>query len=180
MEIDADDLGTVLAGLRRERAEEEEKVDHGDEDGEGMVNAVIKRPSKFLRFSKLESLNVDGWQKSALTSRGSKSSRIDGRSLCFIAIGVLAVAPSLNVLVQVSDGNGIGGSDARDLSMGRVKWRFLRSVGEMKGNEHVVELVEMIALFDALIEMDEISERGAESESWRGGVFRLYPYLARD
>lgn len=194
MEVDSDDLGAVLGGLRREVKFQQEQEQH--RQGNTVLESINLSNPRFLRFGNLESLSVEGWQKVALTSRGSKGSRIEGRGLCFMAMGVLSVAPRLDVLVQIGDDGGMGGSDARDLSMGRVKWRFLRSMGETRTGtsrdrsgkgivdggqtEHVVDLVEMIALFDALIEMDEVEERGTQSESWRGGVFRQYPYLARD
>lgn len=175
MEVDADDLASVYASLRR---------DVDERQGEAEVDPTPDaRLTKRLRFANLERLDVEGWQKVSLTSRGTKAARVEGRGLCLLAIGILSTAPNLGVLVQVGGaaGTGLGGADARDMTMGRVKWRFLRGVGEMdvdgEGNEHVVGLVEMVALFDALIEMDEASCRGSESVSWRGGVFRQYPYL---
>lgn len=207
MEVDPDDLGSVLGSLRAER---EANVDGGSDgsgtgEGVGIGIAMTRR----LKFTNLERLHVNGYQTLAPTGRGTKAARVEGRALCFMAIGVLNVHPVLSVLVQVgtqhnprlvdtantansntdtNDTNDTtspdtGGADARDLTFGRVKWKFLRNKAQIDPeNEHVVNLVEMIALFDSLIGMDEAREGEGDGESkrWRGGKFVQYPYLRRE
>lgn len=196
MEVDPDDLSSLLASLRRD-AEDREiaratatallNQSHTD-DAQTSTSTPTQPPiSRRLRFTNLDRLHVSGYQTLSPTSRGTKKSRLEARALCFTAMSILSVHPTLSVLVQTELNINDGGADARDLSYGRVKWRFLRHRTEMREDEFVVDLVEVISLFESLIGMDgegEVEGRSGNGErlgltSWRDGdgVFRLYPYL---
>ncbi len=134
-----------------------------------------------LKFANLEVLQVEGYQAMALTSRGSRKSRLEGLRLCKFAKEILAYHPSLAVLVQ-QDSVGNGGSDAVDMGMGRVRWRFLRYKGCKAENEHVVDLNVLEETLRAMVVIDEEDAIARHQESsfpiWgQGGSFQQYPYL---
>lgn len=134
-----------------------------------------------LKFTNLEVLQVDGYQTMALTSRGSRKARLEGLRLCKFAKEILAYHPSLASLVQ-QDSVGSGGSDAIDVGMGRVRWRFLRHQRCKTVNEHMVDVAALEEMLRAMVEMDEMDalarHRGHNFPIWgQGGTFQQYPYL---
>lgn len=148
------------------------------------IPSITPQKQRRLRFANLEVLEVDGYQSIALTSKGSKRSRREAMRLCHFAKQILSYHPVLNMLVQA--GGDMGRSDALDLSMGRVKWRFLRGTGigcpRVAVTEHKVDLVELSDMLEALVELDEqdsvvkIREKEALA-GWTLDGFRQYPYL---
>jgi len=134
-----------------------------------------------LKFANLEVLQVEGYQAMALTSRGSRKARLEGLRLCKFAKEILAYHPSLASLVQ-QDTVGNGGSDAIDMGMGRVRWRFLRHQRCKAVNEHVVDVVALEEMLRAMVEIDEkdaqVRHKGHDFPIWgQGGPFQQYPYL---
>lgn len=136
-----------------------------------------------LKFANLEVLQVEGYQTMALSSRGNRKSRLEGLRLCKFAKEILAYHPSLAVLVQ-QDPSGNGGSDAVDMGMGRVRWRFLRHEGCKAANEHVADLSALEKALKAMVEIDEEGALGRQQQqqhtvpAWgQGGTFQQYPYL---
>lgn len=134
-----------------------------------------------LKFANLEVLQVEGYQAMALTSRGSRKARLEGLRLCKFAKEILAYHPSLASLVQ-QDTVGNGGSDAVDMGMARVRWRFLRHQRSKAVNEHVVDVVALEEMLRAMVEIDErdalARDRGHDFPVWgQGGTFQQYPYL---
>lgn len=134
-----------------------------------------------LKFLNLELLEVEGYQTIALTNRGNRKSRLEGLRLCRFARDILAYHPTLCVLVQ-AEKLGYGSSDAVDMTMGRVRWRFLRNELGKVSHEHVVDLEGLEALLRALIEMDDEDERVRRRKTLAGwmenGRFQQYPYLS--
>ena len=134
-----------------------------------------------LKFANLEILEVEGYETMALTSRGSRKARLEGLRLCKFAKEILLYHPSLAVLVQ-QDSVGHGRSDAVDMSMGRVRWRFLRHEGGKAANEHAVDLDTLEERLRMMVDMDEeialASQRGHGASNWtHDGRFQQYPFL---
>ncbi|KAK5091052.1 hypothetical protein LTR05_001232 [Lithohypha guttulata] len=207
--VDADDLASVISSLVLDIQENEPKLRSSlvlagvglkTEPGfQGRIDSMIADSpasgfdlgaspprSRRLRFSNLEALEVEAYQTIALTNRGSRRTRKEALRLCDFARQILLYHPVLNQLVQ-QGGFGRGGSDAIDLEMGRVRWRFLRSTGKerpsMTVHEHEVDLDQLEDMLRALIEMDDEDEinRRREKEGvagWTEEGFRQYPYLS--
>ena len=136
----------------------------------GMVPSMQRR----LRFVNLEIVQVEGYQTMALTNRGSRKVRLEGLRLCKFAREILAYHPRLAVMVQ-QDPAGNGGSDAVDLGMGRVRWRFLRHQEYKAVNEHPVDLAALEELLRAMVEIDEEDAMARHRD--HNGVYQQYPYL---
>ena len=138
-----------------------------------------------LRFANLEVLEVDGYQMMALSSRGNRRARQEALRLCNFARQILCYHPTLSLLLQ-RDTEGSSGSDAVDLTMGRVHWRFLRATGagcpSRSFDEHEVDLNGLEDMFRALIDIDEEDDTTWQRErgrlaNWTDSGFRQYPYL---
>lgn len=151
-----------------------------------MLTPAAAISQRRLRFANLEVLEVEGYQTVALSQKGSRRSRLEGLRLCNFARQILSYHPTLDVLVQQAK-VGNGGSDAVDLTMGRVRWRFLRTAGTSPPaksiNEYNVDLDELEDLLRVLVELHEegAASRRSEREKLPGwmedGSFRQYPYL---
>lgn len=178
--VDADDLGNLIESLVLD-AKDATFPNTANKQSNSMV--VLPEPRR-LRFAKLEVLEVEGYQSVALTSKGSQKSRKEALTLCSFAKQILSYHPILNVLVQT--GGDMGRSDALDLSMGRVKWRFLRETGtecpRMAANEHKVDLDALHDMLNGIVELDQqdVDNKLREKEAlagWTDEGFRQYPYL---
>lgn len=126
--IDPDDLPTVATCLDIQR--------HGSR-----AHAPLLPPTTAgLRFARLETLEVEGFQAAALdASLGTRRMRVEALRLCELARRILASHPQLTCLLQRGPA-GDGGADARDLSWGRVRWRFVTSRAQRREGEHPVDL----------------------------------------
>lgn len=129
-------------------------------------------------FSNLELLVTEGYQAAALSSYATRRARFEAIRLCKMAQCILDAAPNLAVLVQRSRLSK-GKSDAIDMTMGRVRWRFLRKEGAVDSDEAVVDIPAVIAVLENLIMSHE--HRGQDEHAmWRTGQFRQYPHLVEE
>ena len=162
MSVDVDDLPGIADSLLLDLKEEDVPISPWP--------PVRRR----LRFVNLEVLQVDGYQCIALTSKGNSASRLEGLRLCKLAGNIISYHPSLSVLAQTNQA-GTGGSDAIDVYMERVKWKFLRDVKQITPDEHVVDLSDLETLLQALMDNEgNLSHRANWSEK---GQYQQYPYL---
>lgn len=208
MTVDVDDLRVVVDSLRLdvlERCNDNQtlgrKIFSGDElviesrgpeQNMALSNAIssISAPAgrvmsrspaqRRVQFANLELLEVEGHQCATFTSRGTLASRFEAHKLYRLAGELLKYHTSLSILVQ-ADKVGTGGSDAVDLYMSRVKWRFLRDIRQITDQETIVDLKTQLGLLDSLIETQQQQETlNTPTSSWiRGGEYRQYPYLAQ-
>lgn len=102
MEIDPDDLGSLLTSLRRDAEEREvaraaaiSALDQSHDDDAATSIPTQPPISRRLRFTNLDRLHVNGYQTLSPTSRGTKKSRLEARALCFTALSILSVHPTL-------------------------------------------------------------------------------------
>lgn len=189
MHIDADDLPLVVRSLKQDQRlremREEVATEAFAEITEEERTLFVQRMAHYeqirrLRFVSLEMLLVEGYQAVAITSVGDQRAREEALNLCKLAREITTGHPSLSILVQ-RDKRGNGGSDALDLTMGRVRWRFLRYERDILPGEHIVDLEAMIEMIQEIIEHDHkegVRRKSSLPTGWTDtGVFEQYPYL---